>query len=121
MTRNHPLGSFRSPEPPADLKARALRAAEGAPRATISAPLPRHVFGPWDWAWAAALLLLVLAHALLGPISPKHAPREMAARPVSMQDADLAALGITNQMMSTPPLRTRRDRIQGDHSEVAGL
>lgn len=121
MTKKHPLGPFRPPEPPAELKARALRAAEGAPRATVAAPPPRRAFGRWDWAWAAALLLLVLAHALLGLASPKHAPREMAARPVSMQDADLAALGITNQMMSAPPSQMRRDRVQGDHSEVAGL
>ena len=124
MTRNHPLGPFRPPEPPAELKVRALRAVEGAigaPRRTAAAPLPRRAFGPWDWAWATALLLLVLAHALLGLASPEHAPRERAAKPVSMQDADLAALGITNQMMSAPPSRMRRDRLQGDHLEVAGL
>lgn len=121
MTKKHPLGPFRPPEPPSELKECALRAAEGAPRAVKSAPLPRRAFGPWDWAWAAALLLLVLAHALVGLASPKHAPSERAARPVSMQDADLAALGITNQMMSAPPSRMRRDRIKGDLSEVAGL
>ncbi|OYW04733.1 MAG: hypothetical protein B7X11_02600 [Acidobacteria bacterium 37-65-4] len=121
MTKKHPLGPFRPPEPPSELKARALRASEGAPRAVKSALLPQRAFGPWDWAWAAALLLLVLAHALLGPASPKHAPRKMAVRTVLAQDSDLAALGITNQMMITPPSRMRRDRLQGDQSEVAGL
>jgi hypothetical protein len=124
MTNKHPLESFRPPEPPSELKARAMRAAEGvfgAQRGIPATPLPRRAFGPWDWAWAAALLLLVFAHTLLGLASPEHAPRKMAARPVSIQDADLAALGITNQMMSPPPSRMRRDRIQGDHSEVAGL
>ena len=121
MTNKHPLDPFRPPEPPSELKARALRAAEGAPRAIKSVPPPQRAFGPWDWAWAASLLLLILAHTLLGAASPKHAPSERAARPVEMQDADLAALGITNQMMSAPPSRMRRDRIQGDPSEVAGL
>ena len=120
MTNNHPLDPFRPPEPPSELKARALRAAEGAPRAAQAAPLPRRAFGPWDWAWAAALLLLVLAHALLGFASSQHTPHEMAARTVSAQDADLAALGITNQMMSAPPSRMRRE-VHGDHSEVSGL
>jgi len=121
MTNQHPLAPFRPPEPPSELKARALRAAEGAPRAINSAPLPRRTFGPWDWAWAAALLLLVLAHALFGLASPKYAPREMATRPVIKQDADLAALGITDQMMSAPPSRMRRGGIQRDQNEVSGL
>jgi hypothetical protein len=121
MTNKHPLDPFRPPEPPSELKARALRATEGASRAAQSPPLPRRAFGPWDWAWAAALLLLVFAHTLLGLASPEHAPRKMAARTASAQDSDLAALGITYQMMSAPPSRMRRDRLQGDHSEVAGL
>jgi hypothetical protein len=124
MTNQHPLAPFRPPEPPAELKARAMHAAEralGAPRRTEAAPLPRRTFGPWDWAWAAALLLLVLAHALFGLASPKYAPREMATRPVIKQDADLAALGITDQMMSAPPSRMRRGGIQRDQNEVSGL
>lgn len=121
MTIQHPLGPFRTPEPPSNLKARALRAAEGAPRAVQSAPLPRRTFGPWDWAWAAALLLLVFAHTLLGLASPEHAPRKMAARTASAQDSDLAALGITDQMMITPPSRMRRGGMQSEQRELAGL
>lgn len=121
MTNKHPLESFRPPEPPADLKARALRAAEGAPRAVQSAPLPRRAFGPWDWAWAAALLLLVLAHALPGLTPPQHTPNKMAAKTVPAHDSDLAALGITHQMMSAPPLRMGRGGLRNDQRELAGL
>jgi len=121
MTNIHPLDPFRPPEPPAELRARALRAAEGAPRtAAIATPL-KHVFGPWDWAWAAALVLAILANVLLVGSQPKGSRRDMAAKPISAHDAELSALGIPDDVIARPPARNPGTMDQNRNHSIEGL
>jgi len=121
MTNSHPLDPFRPPEPPVELKARALRAAEGASRTATNAPPTIHVFGPWDWAWAAALVLVILANVLLVGSQPKGAPRGMASKPVSANDAELSALGIPDDVIARPPARNPGTMDQNRNHSIEGL
>ena len=121
MTNNHPLGPFRPPEPPAELRARALMAAEKAPRTAAHSPSPRHVFGPWDWAWAAALVLAILANLLLGGSRPTGTGRDMAAKPISAYDAELSALGIPDDVIAGLPARNSGTMDQDRNHSIEGL
>jgi len=121
MTNIHPLDPFRPPEPPGELKARALQAAERAPRTATHAPPTRPVFGPWDWAWAAALVLMILANLLLGGSPPRGTGRNMAAKPISAYDAELSALGIPDDVIARPPARNPGTMDQNRNHSIEGL
>ncbi len=121
MTNSHPLDPFRPPEPPDELRARALRAAQRAPRTATIAPPPKHVFGPWDWAWAAALVLAILANLLLGGSRPTGTGRDMAATPISAYDAELSALGIPDDVIAGPPARNPGTMDQDRNHSIEGL
>jgi hypothetical protein len=72
-----------TPRPPADLKERALRAAQAAAREPSAPRRSRWGFNRLDLAWAAALVVLVVINVVLSiPHRPSHAmslgPRAVA-------------------------------------------
>jgi hypothetical protein len=108
------LRGVRPPRPPAELRARVLSTARTA-AATRCARAPERL--AWlrpQLGWIVAALLLVGAHALLDAALPiaraSHAARVAAVRPArtDAEAAELAAAGVTREMVADLPRGRRR-------------